>query len=155
MRPGPDRRAPADVVRVAVRRLDPALPLPAYQRDDDAGLDLCAAAAVTLAPGARALVPTGIAVAIPPGYAGFVLPRSGLALRHGVTVLNAPGLIDAGYRGEVKVLLINHDAEPARFERGERIAQLVLQRIVRGGLAEVAQLPPSERGRGGFGSTGL
>ena len=105
-------------------------------------------------PGGRALVPTGIALAIPPGYAGLVLPRSGLALRHGVTVLNAPGLIDAGYRGEVKVLLINHDRMPVTVARGERIAQLVLQRIERAELHEVAELPTSERGHGGFGSTG-
>lgn len=109
---------------------------------------------MTLAPGARALVPTGIAVAIPPGYAGFVLPRSGLALRRGVTVLNAPGLIDAGYRGEVKVLLVNHDAAPVTLERGERIAQLVVQGIAYAELTEVEELPPSERGAGGFGSTG-
>jgi dUTP pyrophosphatase len=128
--------------------------MPAYARADDAGLDLLAAEPVTLAPGARALVPTGIAVAIPRGYAGFVLPRSGLALRRGVTVLNAPGLIDAGYRGEIKVLLVNHDAAPVRLERGERIAQLVLQRVEHADLREVAELPPSERGPGGFGSTG-
>jgi dUTP pyrophosphatase len=128
--------------------------MPAYAHADDAGLDLVAAEAVTLAPGARALVPTGIALAIPPGYAGFVLPRSGLALRRGVTVLNAPGLIDAGYRGEVKVLLVNHDAAPVRFERGERIAQLVVQRVEPAELREVDDLPTSERGPGGFGSTG-
>lgn len=137
-----------------VRRFDPTLPLPAYARADDAGLDLRAAEATTMEPGGRALVPTGIALAIPPGYAGLVLPRSGLALRHGVTVLNAPGLIDAGYRGEVKVLLINHDPEPVTVGRGERIAQLVLQRVERAELAEVAELPTSERGAGGFGSTG-
>jgi len=139
---------------VAVRRLDAAVPLPAYARDGDAGLDLCAAEAVTLAPGARALVPTGVAIAIPSGYAGLVLPRSGLALRHGVTVLNAPGLIDAGYRGEVKVLLVNHDHEPASFARGERIAQLVIQPVARAQLDVVDQLPSSQRGEGGFGSTG-
>lgn len=137
-----------------MRRLDPELPIPAYAHADDAGLDLVAAEAVTLAPGGRALVPTGIALAIPRGYAGFVLPRSGLALRRGVTVLNAPGLIDAGYRGEVKVLLVNHDAAPVRFERGERIAQLVVQRVEPAELREVDDLPPSERGPGGFGSTG-
>jgi dUTP pyrophosphatase len=107
-----------------------------------------------LAPGQRALVATGISAAIPPGYAGFVLPRSGLALRYGVTVLNAPGLVDAGYRGEIKVLLINHGAEPVRFERGQRVAQLVVGRVERAELIEVASLPPSERGAGGFGSTG-
>jgi dUTP pyrophosphatase len=139
---------------VSVRRLDPDLPPPSYAHPDDAGLDLRAAEAVTLAPGARSLVGTGIAVAIPPGYAGLVLPRSGLALRSGVTVLNAPGLIDAGYRGEVKVLLVNHATTPATFGRGERIAQLVIQRVERAQLAEVAELPPSERGPDGFGSTG-
>jgi dUTP pyrophosphatase len=139
---------------VLVQRFDPTLPLPAYARADDAGLDLRAAEATTMEPGGRALVPTGIALAIPPGYAGLVLPRSGLALRHGVTVLNAPGLIDAGYRGEVKVLLINHDRGPVTVARGERIAQLVLQRIERAELDEVAELPASERGAGGFGSTG-
>jgi dUTP pyrophosphatase len=142
------------MIRVPVKRLDPSVPLPAYARDGDAGLDLCTAEAVTLAPGARALVPTGVAVAIPSGYAGLVLPRSGLALRHGVTVLNAPGLIDAGYRGEVKVLLINHDREPASFARGERIAQLVIQPVARAQLDVVDHLPSSQRGEGGFGSTG-
>jgi dUTP pyrophosphatase len=143
------------MVRVALKRLDPTLPLPTYARPGDAGLDLHAAAAITLAPGARALVPTGFAIAIPPGFAGFVLPRSGLALRHGITVLNAPGLIDAGYRGEVKVLLVNLDPRDAvKVERGERVAQLVIQRVEEARLEEVAELPASERGAGGFGSTG-
>jgi dUTP pyrophosphatase len=142
------------VVRVAIRRLDPTLPLPAYARPGDAGLDLHAAEAVTLAPGARVLMPTGIALAIPEGYAGFVLPRSGLALNRGVTVLNAPGLIDAGYRGEVKVLLVNHDTRPVAVERGERVAQLVVQRVEPAELVEIDDLPPSARGAGGFGSTG-
>jgi dUTP pyrophosphatase len=142
------------MIRLAVRRLDSGVPLPSYARPDDAGLDLCAASPVTLPPGGRALVPTGIAVAVPRGYAGLVLPRSGLALRQGVTVLNGPGLIDSGYRGEVKVLLINHDAQPATFERGERIAQLVLQRVEQAEVVEVDELPPTERGSGGFGSTG-
>ena len=141
-------------VRVPVRQVDAALPLPVYAREDDAGLDLYAADTVTLAPGARALVPTGIALAIPPGFAGFVLPRSGLALRHGVTCLNTPGLIDAGYRGEVKVLLINHGHEPVTLSRGERIAQLVVQRVERVALIPVTELEPSARGAGGFGSTG-
>jgi dUTP pyrophosphatase len=141
-------------VRVQVVQLDAALPLPAYARPDDAGLDLYAAETVTLAPGARALVPTGIALAIPAGYAGLVLPRSGLALRHGVTVLNTPGLIDAGYRGEVKALLINHGPEPVTLERGDRIAQLVVQRVEHVTLAVVHELAPSARGDGGFGSTG-
>jgi dUTP diphosphatase len=141
-------------VRVLVRRLDAALPMPARAHDGDAGLDLYAAEAVTIEPGARALVPTGIALAIPPGYAGFVLPRSGLALRHGVTQLNAPGLIDAGYRGEVKVLLVNHDRAAAAIARGDRIAQLVIQRVEPVELIEVDELPASDRGAGGFGSTG-
>lgn len=141
-------------VRIAVQRLEPGLQLPGYARPGDAGLDLSAARDVTIAPQARALVPTGIAVAIPPGFAGFVLPRSGLALRHGVTVLNAPGLVDAGYRGEVMVLLVNHDERAVTLRRGERIAQLVIQPVAEAEWAEVEALPPSERGTGGFGSTG-
>jgi dUTP pyrophosphatase len=142
-------------VRVPVLRVDAALPLPAYARPDDAGLDLYAAAPVTLAPGARALVPTGIALAIPPGFAGFVLPRSGLALRHGVTLLNTPGLVDAGYRGEIQVLLVNHGDAPVSLSRGDRVAQLVVQRVEHVALAPVAELPESARGAGGFGSTGV
>ena len=139
-----------------VKRLDPDLPLPRYARASDAGLDLHAAARVVIAPGARAVVRTGLAVAIPPGFAGFVLPRSGLALRRGVTVLNAPGLVDAGYRGELQVLLINHDAtESVTLERGERIAQLVVQAVEHVELVEVEDLSASERGAGGFGSTGV
>lgn len=143
-------------MRIAVKRLDPDVPLPRYARASDAGLDLHAATAVTIAPGARALVPTGLAIAIPSGFAGLVLPRSGLALRHGLTVLNAPGLIDAGYRGEVKVLLVNHDpATAVSLERGERIAQLVVQAVETVELVEVDTLPDTERGSGGFGSTGV
>jgi dUTP pyrophosphatase len=142
-------------VRIEVQRLDPALPMPAYARDGDAGLDLYAAETVTLAPGARAAVGTGIAVAIPPGCAGFVLPRSGLALRHGLSLVNTPGLIDAGYRGEIRVILINHDREaPVTLTRGDRIAQLVIQRIEPADLIEVDKLSPTSRGSGGFGSTG-
>jgi dUTP pyrophosphatase len=142
-------------VRLRVKRLDPSVPLPRYARAGDAGLDLHAAARVVIAPGARATVPTGLAIELPPGFAGFVLPRSGLALRHGVTVLNAPGLIDAGYRGEVQVLLINHDpATAVTLERGERIAQLVVQPVTAVELVEVEELSSSERGAGGFGSTG-
>jgi dUTP pyrophosphatase len=141
-------------LRVAVLKVDADLPLPGYAREDDAGLDLHAAEAVTLHPGARALVPTGLALAIPPGFAGFVLPRSGLALRHGVTVLNTPGLIDAGYRGEVKILLVNLGDEAVTLARGDRIAQLVVQRVERVTLHAVTALPPSARGPGGFGSTG-
>jgi len=148
-------RTNVTLMRIAVKRLDPGLPLPRYARASDAGLDLFVAERVVIEPGARALVGTGLAIAIPPGCAGLVLPRSGLALRHGVTVLNAPGLIDAGYRGEVKVLLINHDpSTPATLERGERVAQLVVQAVAAVELVEVDELPTSERGAGGFGSTG-
>jgi len=129
--------------------------MPVYARDGDAGLDLYAAESVTLAPGARAAVGTGIAVAIPQGCAGFVLPRSGLALRHGLSLVNTPGLIDAGYRGEIRVILINHDRDAAlTIARGDRIAQLVIQRIETADLVEVDTLPTTSRGSGGFGSTG-
>jgi len=137
----------------AVRR-DGELPLPAYAKPGDAGLDLRASELARLEPGERRLVPTGLAVAIPGGHAGFVLPRSGLAMQKGVTVLNAPGLIDSGYRGELKVLLINHGSEPVTIARGERIAQLVIQRVASATLVEVERLPESARGTGGFGSTG-
>ncbi len=142
-------------MQALVKRLDPGVPRPAYAHAGDAGLDLHAAHDVTLEPGGRALVGTGLAIALPPGCAGFVLPRSGLAWQHGVSLLNAPGLIDAGYRGELKVLLVNHDpAATVTLRRGERIAQLVLQRVERAELVEVDELPSSERGAGGFGSTG-
>ena len=151
----PDRDG-ARRLRLEVRQLDPDLDLPAYARPGDAGLDLRAAAAVELdAGGGRALVPTGIAVAIPEGYAGFVQPRSGLAAEHGVTCLNTPGLIDAGYRGEIKVLLVNTDPDtPVLIERGQRIAQLVVQAVERCELVVVDSLPESLRGTGGFGHTG-
>jgi len=140
---------------VLVQRLDRDLPLPAYAREDDAGLDLYAREGVTLAPGARAAVGTGVAMALPDGYAGFVLPRSGLALRHGLSLVNAPGLIDAGYRGEIRVILINHDpTTPVTLSRGDRIAQLVIQRVEQVDVIEVDTLPESPRGSGGFGSTG-
>ena len=141
-------------IRIEIVRDDPAVALPAYAREGDAGLDLAAAATVTLAPGARHLVPTGLRVAIPTGYAGLVLPRSGLALRSGVTVLNAPGLIDSGYRGEVGVLLVNLGAEAVTITRGERIAQLLIQAVERATLVEVRALGATARGAGGFGSTG-
>lgn len=141
-------------VRIEVVRSDSAVALPAYAREGDAGLDLAAAATVTLEPGGRELVPTGLRVAIPDGYAGLVMPRSGLALRSGVTVLNAPGLIDSGYRGEIGVLLVNHGARPVVIQRGERIAQLVIQAVARVELVEVRELPGSRRGEDGFGSTG-
>jgi dUTP pyrophosphatase len=144
------------VLEIPLLRLDPDLSMPAYAREGDAGADLVAGESVTLAPGGgRALVPTGAAVAIPEGYAGFVQPRSGLALRHGVTCLNTPGLIDAGYRGELRVLLVNTDpSESFEVVRGERIAQLVIQRVESCRFVEVEELPDSERGAGGFGSTG-
>jgi dUTP pyrophosphatase len=141
-------------LRVVIRRLAGDLPLPARARQDDAGLDLHAAEDTTIESGARALVSTGIAVAIPQGYAGLVLPRSGLALRHGITLLNSPGLIDAGYRGEVRVLLVNHGPRSVSVARGDRIAQLVVQRVEPVELVEVDELPASERGASGFGSSG-
>ncbi len=144
------------VLELPVLRLDPDLPLPAYAREGDAGIDLLARVGTVLAPrGGRALVPTGVAIALPPGYAGFVQPRSGLALRHGVTCLNSPGLIDSGYRGELKVLLVNTDpSEDFVVARGERIAQLVVQAVERVAFVEVDDLDGSERGEKGFGSTG-
>ena len=137
-------------------RLDPDLPRPGYARYGDAGADLVARIEVTLEPnGGRAMVPTGVALALPEGYAGFVQPRSGLALRYGVTCLNAPGLIDSGYRDEIAVLLVNTDPEAAyEVHRGDRIAQLVIQRVETAEFIEVDELSGSERGFGGFGSTG-
>jgi dUTP pyrophosphatase len=144
------------VLDLPVLRLDPDLPLPAYARPGDAGVDLVAREDVVLAPaGGRALVPTGIAIALPDGYAGFVQPRSGLAVKHGVTCLNTPGLIDSGYRGELKVCLVNHDpTEPFAVKRGERIAQLVVQAVEQVEFVEVEALDESERGDKGFGSSG-
>jgi dUTP pyrophosphatase len=143
-------------VELLVRRLDPDLPLPCYAHEGDAGLDLLAAAGAVLEPGGgRALVPTGIAVAIPPGHAGFVQPRSGLAVKHGVTVLNTPGLIDCGYRDELRVALINLDpTEKYEILRGDRIAQLVILSVGHAEWRQVDELPPALRGSGGFGSTG-
>lgn len=144
--------AGADVLIV---RLDPGVPLPGYAHPGDAGADLVAAADVELAPGQRAVVPTGLAIALPAGYAAFVHPRSGLAARHGVTIVNAPGTVDAGYRGEIKVTMLNTDtSQTVRFLRGDRIAQLVIQRVERAVFHEVDALPGSARGEGGFGSTG-
>lgn len=144
------------MLTVPVVRLDPDLDLPTYARADDAGADLIAREDATLeAGGGRALIPTGVALAIPSGYAGFVQPRSGLALRHGVTCLNTPGLIDAGYRDELRVLLVNTDpARPYEVQRGDRIAQLVIQRVEQARFSEVDSLPRSERGVGGFGHSG-
>jgi dUTP pyrophosphatase len=151
--PGPS--ADSDRVEILIQRLDPGLPLPARAHPGDAGTDLFAAEDVELAPGQRALVPTGIAIALPDGYAGFVHPRSGLAARHGVTIVNAPGTVDAGYRGEIRVTLLNTDPDrPVRFQRGDRIAQLIIQRVAYPVFHEVATLPGSARGDSGFGSTG-
>jgi dUTP pyrophosphatase len=145
-------------VRVAVLRLPHGngLALPAYATEGSAGLDLLAAVseAVTLQPGARALIPTGLSLALPQGYEAQVRPRSGLALKHGLTLLNSPGTIDADYRGEVQVILVNLGEEPVTIPRGMRIAQLVLAPVTRAALEEVPELPPSARGAGGFGSTG-
>lgn len=146
---------PDPAVPVLLQRLDPELPAPAYAHPGDAGVDLVSAVDVLLAPGARATVGTGTAVALPNGYAAFVHPRSGLAARHGVTVVNAPGTVDAGYRGEIRVTLLNTDVEQSfEVRRGDRIAQLVVQRVERVGFVEVQRLPGSHRGSGGHGSTG-
>jgi len=141
---------------ILVQRLDPELPLPAYGKPGDAGLDLRSTIDLDLAPGQRQLVPTGIAVAIPPGYAGFVHPRSGLAIKHGLSIVNTPGTIDAGYRGEIQVILINTDpSQSVHIARGDRIAQLVIQQVAAAELTVVSELPNSDRGAGGFGSTGV
>jgi len=142
-------------VPLLVQRLDPVLPLPEYAHPGDAGADLVARVDVRLAPGERASVPTGIAIALPQGYAAFVLPRSGLAARLGVTTLNGPGTVDAGYRGEITVILVNTDrTEPVEIRRGDRIAQLVVQRVEQARFVPVQTLPGSERGTDGHGSTG-
>lgn len=146
-------RAPA--LKVKVLAHGQGLPLPAYQTAGAAGLDLMSAVALTLAPGARALVPTGLSVAIPAGYEGQVRPRSGLALKHGVTVVNAPGTIDCDYRGELCVLLINHGAQPFEVSRGARVAQLVLAPVVQLAVEETDDLDETSRGAGAFGSTGV
>lgn len=154
----PDAHPPAEStgpLEVLVTRLDPDLPLPAYAHPGDAGADLLTAVDITLAPGERGLVPTGIAIALPDGFVALVHPRSGLAARHGLSIVNTPGTVDAGYRGEIKVMLINHDPrEPIELRRGDRIAQLVIQRVERARFTEVGELPVSVRGDGGYGSTG-
>jgi dUTP pyrophosphatase len=143
------------VLDVQIVRLDPDVPVPGYAHPGDAGADLTTTVDVTLGPGERAMVPTGIAVALPEGYVGLVHPRSGLAAEHGLSVVNTPGTIDAGYRGEIKVMLINHDPrEPIELRRGDRIAQLVVQRFEQARFVEVDVLPDSSRGAGGYGSTG-
>lgn len=152
--PGPMGRV-ACVVDIWIRRLDDDVPLPSYAHPGDAGADLTTTVDVTLEPGQRTLVPTGISLALPEGYVGLVHPRSGLAARSGVSIVNAPGTVDAGYRGEVQVLLVNLDPqERVELRRGDRVAQLVVQRVETARFVEVDQLPASARGSGGYGSTG-
>ena len=142
-------------VQVLITRIDPSVPLPTYAKGGDAGADIVTRVDVTLQPGERALVPTGIAIALPDGYAALVHPRSGLAIKHGVTMVNAPGTVDAGYRGELHCIMINHDQKEAiTFHKGDRIAQLVIQKVELAEIVEVKDLPGSGRGAGGFGSTG-
>ena len=141
-------------MRIPLRRLDPGLPIPAHAHAGDGGVDLYAASNMSLVPGERSLAATGVAVAIPDGFAGFVTPRSGLAARSGLGIVNAPGLVDSGYRGEIKVILVNHGSETVEIRRGDRIAQLVVVAVEAQELVEVDELPPSRRGESGFGSTG-
>jgi dUTP pyrophosphatase len=142
-------------VKVLITRLDRDLPLPSYAKGGDAGADLYSRIDVTLEPGERQLVPTGISIALPDGYVALVHPRSGLAIKNGVTMVNSPGTVDAGFRGELQIILINHDpSESVTFKRGDRIAQLVIQQVERAEFIEVETLPGSGRGTGGFGSTG-
>ncbi len=142
-------------VQVLITRLDSSVPLPSYAKGGDAGADLTTTIDFTLAPGERQLVPTGIAIALPDGYVALVHPRSGLAIKAGITLVNAPGTVDAGYRGEISCILINHDrSESISFKKGDRIAQLVIQKVERADFIELSQLPGSGRGSGGFGSTG-
>src|SRR4029434_6599833 len=143
------------MIDLRIKLLDDGLPLPRYQHDGDAGLDLPSRVDLVIEPGERAMVPTGIAVAIPPGYAGFVLPRSGLASRHGIALVNSPGLVDSGYRGEMSIVMINTDKSKAfHIKRGDRIAQLVIQRVESVSIAGVDELDETSRGAGGFGRTG-
>jgi dUTP pyrophosphatase len=142
-------------IQVLITRLDESIPLPSYAKGGDAGADIVSRIDITLKPGERALVPTGISIALPDGYAAFVHPRSGLAIKHGVTMVNAPGTVDAGFRGELQCIMINHDPlESITFKKGDRIAQLVIQKVERAEFIEVKNLPGSGRGTGGFGSTG-
>lgn len=142
-------------LQVLITRLDESIPLPTYAKGGDAGADIVSRVDITLKPGERALVPTGISIALPDGYAAFVHPRSGLAIKHGVTMVNAPGTVDAGFRGELQCIMINHDPlESITFKKGDRIAQLVIQKVERAEFVEVQELPGSGRGVGGFGSTG-
>ncbi len=144
------------MIEVLITRSDPSLSLPAYAKPGDAGADLCSSEDLVIAPGERALVSTGLSIALPDGFAAFVHPRSGLAIKSGIGIVNAPGTIDSGYRGEIKVIVINHDrAEDFVIKRGDRIAQLVIQRVESAQFVEVEVLPESARGAGGFGSTGV
>lgn len=146
---------PDHTIDVLLHRLDPDVPVPSYAHPGDAGADLVTTVDVVLGPGERATVPTGVAIALPDGYAAFVHPRSGLAAKHGVTIVNAPGTVDAGYRGEIRVTLLNTDrSEPVHLARGDRVAQLVVQRVERVRFLEAQTLPGSHRGEGGFGSSG-
>jgi len=143
------------MVSVLIKRLDDGVPLPTYAKGGDAGADLVTRIDVSLAPGERALIPTGISIALPDGYAAFVHPRSGLAIKYGISMVNAPGTVDAGFRGELQVILINHDQhESVTFSRGDRIAQLIIQKVEKAEFIEVSELPGSGRGTDGFGSTG-
>ena len=143
-------------LQVLITRLDESIPLPRYAKGGDAGADIVSRIDITIQPGERALVPTGISIALPDGYAAFVHPRSGLAIKHGVTMVNAPGTVDAGFRGELQCIMINHDPrESITFKKGDRIAQLVIQKVERAEFVEVQALPGSGRGTGGFGSTGV
>jgi len=154
--PVPVSNGAATPIVVFVSTTDPDVPLPTYAHPGDAGADITTRVAVTIAPGERVTVPTGLRVALPAGYAAFVHPRSGLAAKHGLTIVNAPGTVDAGYRGEIAITLLNTDAsEPVILEAGDRIAQLVIQAVERASFVPVASLPGSHRGEGGFGSSGM
>ena len=143
------------MTKVLIKRLDPTVPLPTYAKAGDAGADLATRIDFTIKPGERMLVPTGISIALPNGFVALVHPRSGLAIKHGISMVNTPGTVDAGFRGELQVVLINHDlTESVSFKKGDRIAQLVIQKVERADFIEVEQLPGSERSSGGFGSTG-
>ena len=143
------------MTKILITRLDPTVPLPSYAKAGDAGADLATRIDFTINPGERMLVPTGISIALPNGYVALVHPRSGLAIKHGISMVNTPGTVDAGYRGELQVILINHDlTQPVSFKKGDRIAQLVIQKVERADFVEVSDLPGSDRAAGGFGSTG-
>jgi len=142
-------------LKVLITRLDESVPVPRYAKPGDAGADICTRIDLTIEPGERFLAPTGLSIALPDGYAAFVHPRSGLAIKHGVSMVNTPGTVDAGYRGELQIILINHDLrEPISFKKGDRIAQLIIQKVERAEFIEVEILPETDRGSGGFGSTG-